>query len=375
MHKAILKEKEERRLLRGHLWAYRNEFQTLPPLEDGEVVDVVAHNHRFVGRGFYQAEGGIAVRLLTRENEEVDRDMFVRRIRAAGRFRERIFPDSTTYRWIYGESDRLPGLVADRYDAVVAVQSACAFYGRYLEDLAEGFMSFEGVAGVRFEVGGRVSTFGEVPSPVEVNVDGLRLSLGLGGHQKTGMFLDQRENWQTLRPYAPDARVFDGFCYIGPWGLEAARHGARSVLGVDTSARAVEAARAHARLNGCEDVCEFRVGDVSEVLREPGARYDLVFLDPPALAKTRAHVKKALGLYQALNRDAMAALEPGGYLITSSCSHFLDLPSFIEVIKRAARAAQREVWIVEIRSAARDHPVLLSMPETAYLKNLTVRVF
>jgi 23S rRNA (cytosine1962-C5)-methyltransferase len=374
MDTAQLKDKEERRLLRGHLWAYRNEFQSLPPLRDGAVVDVVAANGRFVGRGFYQAEGGIAVRLLTRKPEDIAPDMLVHRIRTAQRFRERIYPGSTVYRWVYGESDRLPGLVADRYGSVVSVQSSCAFYGDKLEPLAEGFLGAEGVSGVRFEIAGTVETRGEAPERVEAELDGMTLGVHLGRGQKTGMFLDQRENWQAMRAYAPGARVLDGFCYIGAWSVQAAQAGAASVLGVDTSARAIEAARENARRNELEQACAFEEADVGEVLRR-GERYDLVLLDPPALAKSRTQTEKALGLYQALNRDAMQALEHGGYLITSSCSHFVSLADFMEMLKRAARAAQRDVWVLEVRGAARDHPILLGMPETAYLKNVVLRVF
>lgn len=374
MQKAHLKEKEERRLLRGHLWAYRNEFAQLPRAEDGEVLEVTASNGRFIGRGFYQAEGGIAVRLITRKPEEIDADLLAHRIVAARRFRERLYPGSSVYRWVYGESDRLPGLVADRYGSVVSVQSSCAFYARCLDSLAQGFMAESGVEGVRFEIAGQVTVAGNVPGELEVDIDGLKLGLSLEKGQKTGMFLDQRENWQATKLYASGAKVLDGFCYLGAWGCHAALSGAAAVLGVDTSARAVEGANENARRNGVEDRCRFEAADVAQVLRR-GDRYDLIFLDPPAFAKARAQTEKALGLYQALNRDAMLALEPGGYLVTSSCSHFIDHADFLEMLKRAARAAQREAWILETRGAGRDHPILMSMPETAYLKNVALRVF
>lgn len=375
MLKARLKNKEERRLLRGHLWAYRNEFAELPRTEDGALMDVVADNGRFIGRGFYQAEGGIAVRLLERKPEPVDADMLGHRVRAAARYRERLYPGSNIYRWVYGESDRLPGLVADRFGAVVSVQSSCAFYSAWLDHLARAFMAFEGVEGVRFEVAGVTRSFGEVPSSVEIELDDVRLALNLEGGQKTGMFLDQRDNWKSMKPFAAGTRVLDGHCYIGMWSCQAARAGAASVLGVDTSARAVETARENARRNGVDETCSFEVADVAQILERGGERYDLIFLDPPAFAKSRGQVNRALGLYQSLNRAAMDALEPGGYLVTASCSHFVDPPAFLEMLKRAARAAQRDAWILGVRGAARDHPVLLSMPETEYLKSVTLRVF
>jgi 23S rRNA (cytosine1962-C5)-methyltransferase len=374
METAILKPKEERRLLRGHLWAYRNEFAQLPPMREGELVDVVSESGRFVGRGFYQSEGGIAVRVLARKPQDVDSDFLAHRVHGALRYREQLFPGETVYRWLYGESDRLPGLVADRYGSVVSAHSSCSFYLGWLDTLAQAFLSHEGVEGVRFEVAGETREFGNVPTEIPVDIDGLRLKVSLERGQKTGMFLDQRENWQAMRPFAKGARVLDGYCYMGAWSCEAARFGAASVLGVDSSARAVEMARENADANGVGETCRFEAADVTAVLNR-GERYDLVMLDPPALAKTRGQLTRALGLYQSINRDAMQALEPGGYLITSSCSHHVDLPSFIEVLKRAARAAQRDIWVVDIRGAARDHPMLLSMPETVYLKNVTLRVF
>jgi 23S rRNA (cytosine1962-C5)-methyltransferase len=374
METAILKSKEERRLLRGHLWAYRNEFSQLPAMPDGALVDVVSDANRFIGRGFYQEEGGIGVRLLARKPKDIDQDFFTHRVHAALKYREQLFPGQNVYRWIHGESDRLPGLVADRFGPLVSVQSTCTFYLNWLDALGGAFLAADGVEGVRFEVAGQCRDFGTVTPEVTVEVDNMRLVVNLERGQKTGMFLDQRENWLAMRPYVKGARVLDGYSYMGAWSCQAALAGATSVLGVDTSARSIEMARRNAELNRVEGTCRFETADVTEILGR-GEKYDVIFLDPPALAKTRAHLARATGLYQAINRDAMHALEPGGYLVTSSCSHHVDLPAFVEVLKRAARAAQRVVWVLEVRGAARDHPVLFSMPETAYLKNVTLRVF
>lgn len=374
MSKAILKPREERRLLRGHLWAYRNEFAELPELLDGSIVDVVSDTGRLIGRGFYQSDGGIAVRLLSSRDEEIDAALVSRRIARAKRFREMLYAGETVYRWVFGESDGLPGLVADRYGSVVVVETACAFYENLGESLAQAFLTTEGVNGIRIEIGRSVREFGVVPPTVEVTSFGVRFQVHLQGGQKTGLFLDQRENCMAARAYFRGARVFDGFSYAGQWGLHAMRAGASSVVCVDTSQPAIDMARANAELNGFTDAMQFRMGDVHEALRA-GTRYDVVIVDPPALAKTRGSVQRALGAYQSLNRDAMQAVEPGGYLITSSCSHFVDEAAFLEMLKRATRAAQRPVWILETRGAARDHPVLMAMPETAYLKCAVLRVF
>ncbi len=372
--RAVLKPKEERRLLRGHLWGYRNEFEKLPDVADGAIVDAFSALGRFVGRGFFQASGGIAVRVLSRSEKPIDAEFLARRVERALRYRQRVFPGSDAYRWIHGESDGLPGLIADRFGPVVSVQTQCAFYAQHADALAKAFLGHEGVRGMRFEFASKARWFGTPVRPLVVALDGLQLDVDVDSGQKTGMFLDQRENALNTRVYAPDARVLDGHCYNGLWSCHLALGGAKHVLGVDTSGPALDQARKNAALNGVEDGCEFECIDVQEVLKR-GERFDVITLDPPALAKSRAHAEKALGVYHALNRDAMAALTPGGILISSSCSHFVDAEAFLEMLKRAARAAQREAWILEVRGAARDHPVLMSMPETSYLKCVAMRVF
>jgi 23S rRNA (cytosine1962-C5)-methyltransferase len=371
-----LNPKEDRRLLRGHLWAYRNEFHHIPEgMADGEVVDVFSDGRRFVGRGFYQTQGGIAVRVVTRHQEELDAEFFLARFAAARSLRARLFPESCVYRWIYGESDGLPGLVADRYGSVVVVRAASVFYDSCAEAIAEACMADNGATGVVFAWGNTTKTFGTVPELVPLDVDGVRAELNLAEAQKTGLFLDQRRNWQSIRTFAGNARVFDGHCYHGFWSCNAALAGARSVLGVDTSEKAVEQARRNAALNGAADRCEFVKSDVETVLGESTKFFDVVVLDPPALAKNRTLVRKALPRYQAINALALGRIAPeGGFLITSSCSHFVDTPTFLETVKYAASAAGRRVSLLEMRGAAPDHPILLAMPETAYLKCAVLRV-
>jgi 23S rRNA (cytosine1962-C5)-methyltransferase len=374
MKHAKLKPKEERRLLRGHLWAYRNEFAALPDVEDGEIVDVHASNGRFVGRGFYQESGGIAVRLLSGKQRDIDRAFFAKRLTNAKAYRDAVFAGADVYRWIHGESDGLPGLVVDRYGDVAAAQSTCAFYAQHADLLAELLMGEFGLKGVRFEHAGGPKHYGEVPETIEAVVDGLRLEVSLAGSQKTGLFLDQRTNLGLIRPLVQGRTVLDAHCYVGAWSCTAALSGAAKVLGIDTSGRAVEAARRNAALNGVSERCTFEEADVAVALAR-GETYDVVILDPPALAKARTQVGRALKHYQALNKDAMAAVAEGGYLITSSCSSFVDREAFLETLKRASTSAQRQVWVVDVRGAAPDHPVLMSMPETSYLKCVVLRIF
>lgn len=373
MERLCLKPKEDRRLLRGHLWVYRNELAELPSLEDGRIVDVFSHSRRFVGRGFYQDQGGIAVRILDRRPSSVDGPFLSGRLQVAHAFRERLFPGETVYRWIFGESDGLPGLVADRYGDVVAAATSCAFYKSRAELLAESFLAHEGVKGVRMAIGNEVFRYGVVPPVVECVVDGLRLRADLEGGQKTGLFLDQRENARAMGRYARNARVLDGHCYVGLWSCRAAVAGARHVTGVDVSKRAIELSMENVRLNELESLCTFEPADILEVLKR-GGEYDLVILDPPAFAKARSQEHKALGLYQTMNRAAMEVLSAGGVLVTSSCSHFVGREAFLESLKRAATSARRRAWVLDVRGPSADHPALMAMPETAYLTCATLRI-
>lgn len=370
MQRAHLKPKEERRLLRGHLWAFRNEFAKLPQTEDGALMDVYAANDRFVGRGFYQAQGGIGVRILSRHQEPIEEDFFRKRIEKARDFREQALRRTDLYRWLHGESDGLPGLMADRYGHVVSLQSTCAFYKRHADMLAEIFLSQPQVSSVLWT---GIGAWGETVETVAVSHGDLQFKVDLVTGQKTGMYLDQLTNSLFMRGVAGGGRVLDGHCYTGLWSLAAARGGAVEVVGVDTSESAIALAQENAQINKLDGVCRFKCADVEEALAN-GEIYDVVAIDPPPLAKSRAAVSRALGRYQALNKAAMAAVKPGGCLITSVCSQAVDGPAFLELIKRAARAVGRDVWVLEAGQAAADHPVLLAMPETDYLTCLFLRV-
>jgi 23S rRNA (cytosine1962-C5)-methyltransferase len=371
---ATLKPKEERRLLRGHLWAFRNEFKQLPTLSDGELVDIFTEHRRFVGRGFYQAEGGIAVRLLSRHAQTMNSDFWNTRLQTALKLRQQLFQDSQAYRWIHGESDGLPGLVVDRYGAVISVQTQCAFYTLHADTLASSLMHMDtGISGVIFQGPTGAKEWGTIPHPHQINLDGIEIQCNIKGGQKTGMFLDQRVNCQLIKNFASGKRILDGHCYLGMWGLHAAKSGAKSVLGVDSSARAIEMATENARLNAVTDTCTYACADVETLLESEDA-YDIVVIDPPAFAKSRGQVKKALVRYQQLNRLALAKIPTGGMLFTSSCSHFVDTAQFLEMIKRSAVAVQRQVQLLTILGASPDHPALLSMPETAYLKCAVFRL-
>ncbi len=361
-----LKESEEKRILRGHLWVFRNEIASQPDIEDGALTDIFSAQGRFLGRGFWQTKGSIAVRILSRHQKPIDVAFFRKRFTDALSLRERLYPCSRVYRWVHAESDGLPGFTADRYENVIVGKTSCRFYERNRELFAESLLSFADVTGVRLQVQEETYDFGEVPSNVTVKVNGMSFTVDLDHRQKTGMFLDQRENAVAAGRYVQGKRVLDGHCFIGLWSCAAAAAGALEVIGVDTSSSAIELARTNARQNRLDTVCRFVRSDVLEILSSEKP-FGAVFLDPPALAKSQSLKEKAIPLYSALSRCAMEALLPGGILVCSSCSHAMDRKGLLEALKRAARTVQRTVKILEIRGAAPDHPVLLSVPETEYL--------
>lgn len=371
---ATLKAREERRIQRGHLWCYRNEFISLPELEDGQIFDVYASNRRFIGRAFYQAEGGICGRILSFHQKDMDADFFRKRLREAGEMRNRLFPGERVYRWVHAESDGLPGLVIDRYDAVLSIQSSCMFYEKQKALLEELLLSHPDIKSLYFSFRDQSSTTGEsVAKEFQLQLNGLTLGLPIEDSQKTGLFLDQRENWPLVERFASQARVLDACCYHGLWGLHAARAGAAEVTCLDTSQAALNQAQANARLNSLEGQCTFLREKVEKHLQEC-APYDLIILDPPAFAKSRKQQRVAFSLYENINSDALKKLSSGGILISCSCSHFLDREAFEEMLKRAARRAGRQVQILMQRGASPDHPVLTAMPETAYLKCAVLRI-
>ncbi|MCK5860851.1 MAG: class I SAM-dependent rRNA methyltransferase [Candidatus Hydrogenedentes bacterium] len=367
-----LKPKEERRILRGHLWVYRNEVAVTPELQDGDVVDVFAANRRFIGRGFYQEKGGIAVRILIHHQNDIDRSFFHNSLLRAESLRKKMFPGSSVYRWVYGESDGLPGLIIDRYDSVAVVQSECAFYTRHCDALTAELLDSDGVESVLLRLPGRREWVGTEVAETALHFEDVQAKLNFGDAQKTGLFLDQRCNWQRIRTYAQGASVLDGYCYHGMWSIHAALAGAKSVVGVDTSPAAITHARENCVSNGLEN-CFFEQEDLEVKLAKQN-RFDVIVLDPPAFAKHRTQTRKALARYESINRLAMNALHADGILISCSCSHFVTMPDFLESLKRAAAKSGRQAQLLEVHGAAPDHPVLLAMPETAYLKCAVLRI-
>ena len=380
MRTILLKKHEARRILRGHPWVFSNEIEAMPgDVTAGEIVDVRDSRGAFVGRGYVNPRSLIAVRVLTRKQEDIDERFVTGRMEQARRLRDGLgFGDS--YRAVFSEGDGLPGLIVDRYADVLVVQSLTAGMDRMTGLIIDALRSvYEPKAIVlRNDVPSRELeglaqekrvVFGETDGLVTIEESGLRYRVDVLQGQKTGFFFDQRENRLALKGLIGGRRTLDAFCYVGAWALSAARYGSSEVIGIDSSEKAITLARENAALNGLP--VRFLTGDVFDELKRYQAereRFGCIILDPPAFVKSRAKVREGLKGYKEINLRAMRILEPGGVLVSCSCSHHVDEELFREMLIDAAYSAGRQARLLELRTQARDHPILLAARETQYLK-------
>jgi 23S rRNA (cytosine1962-C5)-methyltransferase len=381
-----LKKKEDRRVLRGHPWVFSNEIVDLPAgAVPGELAEVRDHAGGFVGRGYVNPRSLIAVRILTRQREEIDGQFLRRRIADARDLRVRLgFGESC--RVVFSEGDGLPGLIVDKYADTLVVQSLTAGIDRMQDTVIDALREVysPNTVVLRNDVGSRgleglkqekSVLFGDPSGKVAFEESGIAYRVDVLEGQKTGFFFDQRENRLALQDLVQGRRTLDCFCYVGAWALSAAKYGAAEVIGIDSSEKAVALARENAERNGL--TATFIEGDAFENLRElerRRERFGCVVLDPPAFVKSRAKVREALKGYKEINLRGMRLLEPGGFLVTCSCSHHIDEELFREMLIDAAWSAGRQARLLEMRTQARDHPMLLAARETQYLKCAVLQI-
>ena len=363
----------------GHPWLYRDDLVGEVRLPPGELAAVLGPGDRFLGQAFYSAASRIALRFVTEGEEAVDRDFWERRLKRVIEYRQRVVQDSDAFRLIYAEADGFPALVADSYAGHLVLQANHPGMTRLLPEIIEMLeqhldpksITLRHDAEVRRleELPLEVKTVsGELPSRVEVRECGVRLWVDIRGGQKTGLFLDQRENRAAAARYV-QGRVLDAFCYQGAFAMHLAPQ-AEHVTLVESSAAALDLARENADLNGLdhiETVKENVFGYLKNAVAA-GMRFDCIVLDPPAFAKSRGERTAALKGYGEINRRAFQLLNPGGVLVTCSCSYNLSEPDFLGIVREAAAEAHRQAKLIERRGAAKDHPALLSLPESLYLK-------
>jgi 23S rRNA (cytosine1962-C5)-methyltransferase len=384
---AVVSAKGVARAGAGHPWIYRSDVIQKPDATSGSVVRVVDHRGRFVAMAHYGQESEITLRLLSNEDAAVDREFWRARLRAAIDWRRRVASDADAYRLVHAEGDLLPGLIVDRYGNCFSIQTLTrgmdALKPMWVELLVEEFaprlIVERNDAKVRQLEGLPMLSgvlLGDAAAELTIVENGIRFSIDLLEGQKTGAFLDQRENRAAAMRYAPQGygRGLDCFSFHGSFALHLAR-GCERVTALDISAPAIERARRNAALNDITNV-EFIEANVFDRLRDfddAGERFNCIVLDPPAFAKNRGAVEAALRGYKEINLRAMRLLAPGGALITCSCSYHVGEDLFLATLADAARDAGRTMQLVEKRTQSRDHPILLAVPETYYLKCMVLR--
>ncbi len=383
-----VKLRSSKRLLSGHLWVFSNEVSgSLKGFKRGELVEVVDRGGGFLGIGYVNPDSLIAVRLLSRRKVSIDVEFFRRRLSDAVAYRKMVSTDEDSCRVVFSDSDLLPGLIVDRFGGVVVVQILTAGMDG-LKELV--FKAIEDVLSPEVVVLKNDSPFreleglkketcvlkGELKGPVIIKENGYSFEIDILGGQKTGFFLDQRENRIAFSRLVKGGVGLDLFSYVGAWGVQLASKAER-VICVDSSKKAVNLVKNNASLNNLSDRVEAICDDVFDFLdreREEKNKYDFIVVDPPAFVKSKASLKRAISGYRALNANAMLVLKKGGLLASSSCSHHISPEGFLDILRYAAKVTNRYVRVIEFRSQAKDHPFLLGMPETRYLKCAIMQV-
>ena len=385
---AVLKKGEGRSLKAGGLWIYDNEIaEVRGGFEDGDIISVEDFDGYFLGYGFINSASKIRIRMLSRRKEKRITPAFLEdRVRTAWEYRKNVI-DTGSCRLIFGEADFLPGLVVDKFSDVLVAESLALGIDRLkplLLDSLKKVLEEDGIkirgiyersdAKVRLQEGmERFKGFIGDPfdTKIEIVENGVRYQVDVKDGQKTGFFLDQKNNRAAIHKLCPGKRVLDCFTHTGSFALNAGIAGADSVLGVDASELGILQAQENARLNGLEHKVKFECADVFELLpklEEAGEQYDIVILDPPAFTKSRQATKGAVKGYREINLRGMRLVKDGGFLVTCSCSHFMEQELFAKTIREAARGARKRLRQVEFHTQAPDHPILWAADESYYLK-------
>lgn len=390
MVNVILRKRKNRRIENGHPWIYDNEiFKIEGTVKPGEIVNVLNHSRAFIGRGYINPNSKIQIRILTREEkEQIDREFFYRRIRDAWEYRKR-FSDPGSCRVIFGEADFLPGLVVDKFGDYLVLQSLALGIDQYKElivELLDEMIQPKGIyerndVPVRELEGLQQQTGflkGEFPTTVQMEENGIKMWVDVAEGQKTGYFLDQKENRAAIESVVKGARVLDCFCHTGSFTLHAVHYGAQEVTAVDISEHAVAFVKQNVALNGFADRVKYEVANAFDLLREyeaSGEQFDVVILDPPAFCKSASAIEGAKRGYKEINLRGMKIVKPGGFLVTASCSHYMYPELFTEVILDAAADAGKQLRLVNSGYQAKDHPILMNFRESLYLKFYIYQVF
>ena len=389
MHKVYLKRKITPRVINGHPWIFNNEVDKVEgEATGGEIVEVFSHDKKFVGKGYINPKSQILVRLLTRlKTDEINDQYFFNELKKCWAYRQQI-GYTENCRLVFGEADSLPQLIIDKFNDYFVIQTLALGMDKWkpaIVDALNKIFSPKGIyerndVPVR-ELEGLSQHKGFLSAPFDtdiiINENGFQFHVDIENGQKTGYFLDQQDNRKAIQHIVKGADVLGAFTYTGTFEIHAAKYGAKSVLGLDISANAVEQANKNAVLNNVQDICRFETANAFDVLKQwgnEGRKYDVVMLDPPAFTKSRENIKKAITGYKEINLRGMKLVKPGGFLVTSSCTNLVNEELFLQTIDMAAKDARRKLRQVLFQKQSGDHPIIRGMDNTHYLKFLIVQV-
>lgn len=382
MYILTLKKGEERRILSGEPWVFANEVAKITGEgKQGEVCKVLASDGRFVCLGYINHLSKIIVRVLSYTEEEIDRNFFFNRIKKANDYRLKLGYENN-YRAVFGEADLLPALIVDKYGDYLSCQFLSLGMEKRKQMIVDILVEIFNPKGIyeRSDVSVRKKEgleevkgllYGEVPDKVLIYENGLNIYVDIKEGQKTGYFLDQKENRNNVKHYVKGAKVLDCFCNLGGFSLCSAKHGATSVYSADISAKALNMLALSAKENGFENIITPVQADVFELLRKyrkEGESFDTIILDPPAFTKTKDKVQEGLKGYKDINVQALKLLKSGGFLITCSCSQHISVKRFTEMLAKSANESGKRVKLVELRTQGKDHASLIGFEESIYLK-------
>jgi 23S rRNA (cytosine1962-C5)-methyltransferase len=389
MLQVILKKRIGNRVVNGHPWIFSNEIDEVDEkIVAGDIVDVYTQDHLFVGRGYFNPQSRITVRLMTRRKDEtIDENFFRTRLEAAWAYRQRIGYVENC-RLIFGEADEMPQLIIDKFNDYFVIQTLALGIDRWKDAIVRAIREIFSPKGIYErndvpvrELEGLSQHKGFLSAPFDtkiiINENGLRFYVDLDKGQKTGYFLDQQDNRRAISHIVMGAEVLGAFCYTGTFEIHAAHYGAKSVLGLDISASAVEQATENAALNQLDQICRFQEINAFDALKQwsrEGRQWDVVMLDPPSFTKTRENIQKAISGYKEINLRGIKLIKPGGFLVTSSCTSLVKPELFLEIIALAAKDAKRKIRQVVFQAQSADHPIIYGLENTNYLKFLIVQV-
>ena len=392
MKSIVLNKNISRRVESGHPWIFSNEVNTGKEKDTnakpGEIVDVYTFDKKFIGRGYYNPQSQISVRLLTRDkNEVIDDAFFYNRIKQAWEYRQRI-GYTENCRLIFGEADDMPQLIIDKFNDYFIIQTLALGIDVWKPSIVKALNELFNPKGIYErndvpvrELEGMEQHKGflspEFDTNIIINENGIKFNVDIANGQKTGYFLDQQDNRRAIQHIVKDADVLGAFCYTGSFEISAAVYGARSVLGLDISQNAVDMCNKNTALNGLEKICRFECVNAFDVLKtwsKEDKRWDVVMLDPPSFTKSRSSIDKAVAGYKEINLRGIKLVKPGGFLVTSSCTNLVQPELFLDIIAMAAKDAKRKIRQVVFNAQSADHPIVRGQENTHYLKFLIVQV-